>query len=225
MLINKAMPLVFILSIISLSGVGFSSWVIGTSNVVANGNITIADVETIDLQNTVAYVRNSEQGFDYYIYDGVYYFTDTSFSIRIQINPYLMDTKLNYSHLSLYFGLSYMSLTSNNYDIFASDNAYTTPPTKAVYAYEKNPEFYMESDAANYSKIVNGTSTTYSLSTNIMLYGNDNSLYSFAKKYQINQTSVYLTATYNFDLKNDFLSNIDKYKNLNMKFYLSVKGV
>lgn len=225
MLINKTMPLVFLLSIISLSGVGFSSWVIGTSNAVASGTITVADVETINLQNTVAYVRNSEQGFDYYIYDGVYYFTDTSFSIRIQINPYLMDTKLSYSHLSLYFGLSYMSLTSNNYDIFASDNTYTTPPLNAVYAYEKNPEFYMESDAVNYSKTVNGSSTTYSLSSTILLYGNDNSLYTFAKKYQENQTSVYLTATYNFGLKSDFLSKIDEYKKLNMKFYLSVKGV
>lgn len=68
MLINKAMPLVFILSGVSLVGVGFSSWTITKTSptTTINGDIQIADVlDLISVNGTEGNITICKYGFLY----------------------------------------------------------------------------------------------------------------------------------------------------------------
>ena len=82
----------------------------------------------------------------------------------------------------------------------------------------------MESEDCIFSSYTSGSNIVYGLSSKIAIFGNDNSLYYFTKKYQKTTEFVYLTAKYDFELKDEFINNIEKYKSLSMNFYVSIGG-
>lgn len=177
------------------------------------------------MRNAITYIENSEKGFDYYIYDNNFYFKETSYSIRLKISPKLIENYIiTYNELSLIFGLQYSCSATNQFDIFSSNNIYTIPPSRAQYYLELNDGFYMESEDCSYESKVIGSDMSYALKSQIPIFGNENSLYSFTKKYQKNTEYIYLTAKYDFGINDNFITNIDKYKEISMNFYLSIGG-
>ena len=177
------------------------------------------------MRNAVTYIENSEKGFDYYIYDNDYYFKETSYSIRLKISPNLIENYIStYNQVNLTFGLEYSLPITSQFDIFSKDNLNTIPPSKAQYFLELNKGFYMESDECiNGSNIV-GNHISYTLSSSINIFGEQNSLYSFTKKYQKTTEYIYLTAKYYFKINDSFKENIENYKNITMNFYMSIGG-
>lgn len=215
------------LLVASIASIGFSSWLIGggDSNNKGDINVTFGDVVEPNLRNAISYIENSEDGFEYYIYDNNFYFTETSYSIRLKVSPYLLaDYITTYPELYLSLGLEYSCPVTNQFDIFSSTNVNTVPPKRVQYCLELNDSFYMESEDCIFSSYTSGSNIVYGLSSKIAIFGNDNSLYYFTKKYQKTTEFVYLTAKYDFELKDEFINNIEKYKSLSMNFYVSIGG-
>ena len=224
MIKKKYISLLFLVSSVSLIGTGFSSWVIGVAEDSVTGTIGVdTEISFVDLKNSINYIIGSESGFSYYIYNSTYYFTETSYSIDLKINPLLMETTLSYSSLTLYYGISYQT-TNSNYDLFSSESLFVNAPTRAKYRLKSIPEFYLESNETISSVENKNNSYIYTMSSYITLLGGENSLCSFAKKYQKTNEDVYLTVTYDFELLSAFTSAITSYLNVDMSFYLSIRG-
>ena len=113
------------LAFISCFTVGFSSWVLGgDSNNNASISFEIGDVNKVDLGNAAYYVKDSETYFSYYSIDDKSYASKDSISIKIKINPSLIEQNFS-DDLYVDFGLTYSYRTSLNRDLFGS-NTYST---------------------------------------------------------------------------------------------------
>ena len=204
--------------------IGYSSWLTAADEInKAEIQVSIGDVTEPNLRNAISYIQNSEKGFDYFSYDNNYYFKETSYSIRLKISPILIENYIStYKSVPLKFGLQYSYPSSDKFDIFSNSNEYIIAPSRVLYSLDLNPSFYIESEECQYNSYQSGANTTYELDSTISIFGTENSLYSFTKKYQKSSEYIYLTAKYDFEIKESFIANIERYKNLQMSFYLSI---
>ena len=225
MISKMKINLILSLCLISLISIGFSSWYISEDDNGIYGSLDVDNVGEIDLNESIYYINGSEDGFDYYIFDNKYYFTKTSYSIKIKINPKNIEQKLsNYGMLFVTFGISYT--TTLDYDIFSENNPFAISPKYVVYSLNKVPSFCIKSNecVANVKTNENGTKT-YSLFSTIPLYDTINpSLYSLAKKYQKGTEYIYINASYDFEILDNFIINILNFESVNMNFHISLDG-
>lgn len=193
--------LMLILCIISLMSIGFSSWIFTINSKVVIGTILTDDVAGTDFKDSAFVVSNSENGFDFYIYNGTEYYPRTKFSIEIKIRPDLLKERFNGEELCAKFGLKYSSASSDNNDIFSTSYTNLIKPKNAVCYLKQSSNRFINSDELVYSSQNYGTKTIYSLTTSFLLYSDvQPSIYSIAKDYQKNREYINLIISFDFEL-------------------------
>lgn len=204
--------LMLCLSLSSLISIGFGSYLIGASTDIGPFVIEAGDVVSVlpDYGTAASFVIGSESGINYYM-GGVGIqvpeITDSTYEIRIRINPYRMDENSSIygnNEVSASLGLSYSSVSGKNF----FDGSLCVPPTSVSFVLEGK-----ESALVNFpltyelSDSLTGE-TTYTLMCDFPLYSTiENSLYSVFKRYQKGTNNIYLSARFAFDMNS--LSNAD----------------
>ena len=219
MISKMKINLILSLCMLSLISIGFSSWFIsedGSLPPFTEGSFETDDISSIDYKGSVYVVKNSENGFDFFIYNDLEYYTQTSFSLLIKIRPDLLKQNFSGQEISIMFGLKYSYTTSANLDIFSPTNTDLIKPKYAICKLKQSANRYIHSNILKYSADISGNRTYYSLTTDLLLYSDSQpSLYSISKDFQKN--SEYLDVIISFDFQYNGQINT-RFKNVPFSF-------
>ena len=188
------------LAFISCFTVGFSSWVLGgDSNNNASISFEIGDVNKVDLGNAAYYVKDSEIYFSYYSIDDKSYANKDSISIKIKINPSLIEQNFT-DDLYVDFGLMYSYRTSLNRDLFGS-NTYSTINSNIIFALSDNNNIVFNGGTFNYySSDIGNATTRYSIMSRTLLFSKEqNSIWNYFK-YFGNNSEVSIDVIFKFNI-------------------------
>lgn len=188
------------LLVASIASIGFSSWLLGgDSNNNASISFEIGDVNKVDLGNAAYYVKDSEIYFSYYSIDDKSYANKDSISIKIKINPSLIEQNFS-DDLYVDFGLTYSYRTSLNRDLFGS-NTYSTINSNIIFALSDNNNIVFNGGTFIYSSSDIGNSTTrYSIVSKTLLFSKtQNSIWNYFK-YFGNNTEISIDVIFKFNI-------------------------
>lgn len=216
--------LILILISTSLLGCGFSTWLIGSGgNNSFNIDFDSGEINNIEYFGTAFYIKDSENGFDFYTFTNDYgeiirIYTDSQFSIRIKVSPKIMESLFTADTFAT-FGIMYELNSNVNYDIF-SENDFLIAPSYMTFKLENTNRIFYSSKLI-YSSYTLGTTTSYILSSNVLLYSKSKpSLYSTAMDFQKSNEFLYFTIC--FDFKIETLSFDSIFNTLKFNFVTSL---
>ena len=231
MIKKRYISAIFLTSVISLMGTGFSSWVIYVEpeSAETQGGIYVADVE--GFITGLNYVNNSTYSFDYYLYDGIYTITSSiiGFQLLMYKNAFYAALPSSNEDLYLHIALSYTSTTE--FDIFTQSTLIESP-TFIRAEHSKIEKYFINSEEISYYSGRNSDGInsyyTYVAATKILAYSpNKPSLYSLSDTYaNDSDNQSYINMKYIFNqIENSGLnttSNFEKFKSLKFKFSFNV---
>ena len=220
-----------LLSNISLVSVGFSSWITGSVSALANIATSVGNVkDNITIEDNIYYVFDSEYAFEYFsIIDGENV-QDVCTSTRLGFRIKLCASKLEkaISQLSpkpsqLWIDANVSYETTEDFDMFSSDNVNAVVPSELVYSLEDNSEYVFKSAGLQSSYTREADKNYGSISSKTLLYEEgENSLLEFTKTFSIKEAGEY--TFYNvylpFELKESF--SFESYKALSFSFSVSL---
>lgn len=220
---EKIISLLLLLSNIILFGSGFSSWIINTGKNYEI-NFAVGDISSIDYGGAAYYIKNSEKGFEFYLYNDEYFFTKTNISFQIKVRPDLLKTLYYGNDISVRFGLQYEFDAGQNYEIF-TNNEYIKSPQNILINSDVIKNKILFSNKINYEKeIVSSSITKYKLYSDLLLYSDyKSSIYSIFKDLQSNNSYIYLNVIFCFEDIN--LNNDANFKDVSFKIFTSLNGV
>ena len=232
MIKKKYISLLFLVSSVSLIGTGFSSWVIyaGEPEPGITSGIIGVDTEIHDLIPCLYYVSDSQYGFDYYSYDGLYYITNSNigFQLMMEKNGFYGAISDKSQDLYMHVALSYTYNGATDMDIFSNGNPYIIPPTKVIIEHSKNSKYFIYSeDITTYSSSSNNVHT-HTMVTSILAYSpNKPSLYTLADRYaNANANQPNFNVKFKFELNDSSTikeqNNFLRYKTFAFKFSFNV---
>ncbi|GEM_PF-4066917 len=205
-------------SFLSVCAVGYSVWSFSGGSTQVNVPVVVATNSSFSYGKTAYYINGSESGFDYYIFDGQYYFTKTSYSLKFKVSPVLLLSSFqNSGEVLLNFSLSY---ESDSFDMFSAGNTNADAPSFARYYLDTQKSNQMTSMSVE----VKTEGSLHTISSSIYLYSDTMpSLYSMTKDYSASSTTyVYLWASFDFDIKDTFSASA--YESIAMRMSTSVNG-
>lgn len=225
--IKKYLLLMFFIT--GCLGVGFSSWLFGNGNndIKTNIETNFGDVNKFEYKDSAYYIKNSESGFEYYIFNNIYYYVKSSLSLKIVLYP---------SKISSYFSddtyisvaISYSYNKNVDFDIFSGSNPNIIAPTKFVCSIENNATYFMDSTNLIFTKNIDKNDENkycYKLAGDILLFSKDKpSLYSLCSRFSNSNNYLVLDVFFNFNIINSVeISNDLNY--LNFRFQTSMDGI
>lgn len=219
--------IILLLSCFSVGCIGFSSWNMIYGDIPKfNLDVSTGELISADYKGAVFYLENSEKGFDYYVVNNIYYYTNTSFSLDFIIYRNIINSSFE-TDISVHFGISYSYDKNFDFDIFNNSNSSIIAPQYFVCKIANNEAYYLNSSNLVYTKKtnpINELQNTYSLKGEILLYSKTKpSLYSLVKAFPGNEQYVKFTVCFDFEITNSLsISNDLNY--LNFEFDTSLEG-
>lgn len=223
-IINKVWGGLSLLISISLFCIGYSSWLTNPSILKANITTSIGEIEEYNFSTSCNYVIGSEKGFNYYVFENQRYYTSTTFSLRLRVNPNLVKKLFSGSTIKINFGLKYSYLTDSNINLFQKDNGIIEPPRyyKCILENSGNRVILSDSLVSSSNSFTNGN-TIYTLKGDVVLYDeNEPSLYSISKEYQKGDEYLFFDIIFEFIDIN--LSTNTIFPEINFNFITNVPG-
>lgn len=227
-MVNKSKLLLpLLLSLTSIFCVGYAGWTLGDNSVSTSISASVGDVIEGKYKEAIFYVKGSEEGFDYYVLNNEYFYTDTTFSIKLVIYPTSLYNICKDTEVDITFGIQYEMGSTFNY-LFFEDNDMQQPPSFYRCQLSDYNNYYINSEELSYSKesVNNGQLNRFTLSANIKLYSEYSpSIYSLTSYFRkdTEDSYIFLDIVFPFVLKDGINKGILNATNFNI--ITNLKGV
>lgn len=197
--------LILCFSLSSLISIGFGSYLIGTSTEVGPVVIEAGDVVEVlpNYGNAISFVIGSESGIGYYTTgygNGTPEITDSSYEIRLRINPSRMDENFDlYGNNNVFATLGISYSTDSGFNFF--DGSICVVPETVSFVLEGKDSAAIDFPLTYEMTQETDGNVSYQLKSNFLVYSKEEvSLYSFFRHYQKSSENLYLSARFTFDM-------------------------